>query len=151
MNRNAKKKWQANSFSSNGIRYGSYDKYFINNNNNNNYEENSFLNNNNNSNKLLYNKKKYNIKKDSFNKDKFEQIKEINKMLNKNKNVHSMEKKNDINAIKGKNIIFKKANNNNYNINHNYINNNDFSFENKKRNLKNQKKILFYKRECIFG
>ena len=122
MKRNAKKKWQANSFSSNGIRYGSYDKYFINNNNNN-YEENSFLNNNNNSNKLLYNKKKYNIKKDSFNKDKFEQIKEINKMLNKNKNVHSMEKKNDIDAIKGKNIIFKKANNNNndndnkYNLN----------------------------------
>ena len=37
---------------------------------------------------------------------------------------------------------FINNSNNNYNINHNYINNNDFSFENKKRNLKNQKKII---------
>ena len=84
------------------VRYGSYDKYFI---DNNNFNENILFKNNNNSNKLLYNKN-LNLKNKTKifnNKDNLKQIQQINKML-KNKN-YSIEKKNNINIIGANNNI----------------------------------------------
>jgi hypothetical protein len=92
--KNIPKKNIKNSVSINGIRYGSFDKYFIDNNNNKyNNQENTSLNNNNNRNKFCYNNNTYNGKKESFDQDKYKQIQEINKILNKNQNTNRLKKR----------------------------------------------------------
>ena len=99
LKRNNRNNMNFNSFSSNEIKYGSFDKFFINSNNDN-YEKKLYKNNNNsNSNKLLYNKNHNlnNYRNLFYNKDKIEQIKNINKILNKNKIIRNNNMKNIIN------------------------------------------------------
>ena len=123
MRRNDKKKLQETSFSSNPVKYGSFDKYFFNNNRN----DRKIYKNSNYSNRILYNHK-YNLniegkillKKD--NKDKNKQLQKINKMINKN-NI-AVIGENNFNILKNKNKI-KEIIDKNYKLNYNRINHKD--------------------------
>ena len=123
MRRNDKKKLQETSFSSNPVKYGSFDKYFFNNNRN----DRKIYKNSNYSNRILYNHK-YNLniegkillKKD--NKDKNKQLQKINKMINKN-NI-AVIGENNFNILKNKNKI-KEIIDMNYKLNYNRINHKD--------------------------
>ena len=123
MRRNDKKKLQETSFSSNPVKYGSFDKYFFNNNRN----DRKIYKNSNYSNRILYNHK-YNLniegkillKKD--NKDKNKQLQKINKMINKN-NI-AVRGENNFNILKNKNKI-KEIIDKNYKLNYNRINHKD--------------------------
>ena len=123
MRRNDKKKLQETSFSSNPVKYGSFDKYFFNNNRN----DRKIYKNSNYSNRILYNHK-YNLniegkillKKD--NKDKNKQLQKINKMINKN-NI-AVRGENNFNILKNKNKI-KEIIDMNYKLNYNRINHKD--------------------------
>ena len=90
--RNERKSIQKNALSFNSIRYGSYDKYFFDNKENINIYKN-------NNNAIIYNK---NVNTDSYRKDKNEQIKNINKILNKN--ISNKQKEKNINIREKINI-----------------------------------------------
>ena len=101
--RNKRKLLKDNSNSSKEIRYGSFDKYFL----KNNFEEDFLSKNSKNSNREIYNKNyNYNNVKSGFDsKDKMEQIKKINKMLNKNS--INNENKNDMNTYEKNSVRLK--------------------------------------------
>ena len=128
LRRNNRNIMNDNLSSSNEIKFGSFDKYFINNNNYN-YEKKSYKNNNN---RLLYNKS-HNLNNNRnlfYNKDKVEQIKNINKILNKNKiirnnNLNNKEKYHKLNKNKINYNINAEAIECNHNSNKILTNNNN--------------------------
>ena len=107
-NKYGKKENENDNDSPDGVRYGSFDKYFY---NDNNYADSKFLkyiqNINNNFSSVNY-KNLDELKKNTFNHDELEQISKINKMLNRN---HSIRNENNNNINNPKIIIKNKSQN----------------------------------------